>query len=107
MTKSIILLIIIIGFSSIQSTNSFKYNNKYHNYYNSLVKKCNNYALNKTNLRDVYNCLTTTKVECKNIEHYETFIKSRDVCFSNINNKKASIDIIVYLVIWIVFVIFI
>jgi hypothetical protein len=94
MRLSAILLIII----SVPFSDSYIKKNRYNNY---LTKKCNNFALEKTKFQDVYDCLTKTN-KCNHLENYNEFNKYRIECFRNVLSNKPSIDVIIYLVIWII-----
>ena len=107
MRKSIIVLCAIICLATpITPANTIKRRKtEYYNYYKN---KCNNYALEKTKLKDVYDCVNTaTKTyDCNHLDDFERFNTYKYECFRNIDSKKASIDVIIFLVLWIVFVLF-
>ena len=95
-TSTILLIIISIPFADSYIKKS--------GYYNYLLKKCNNFAYEKTNLKDVYDCLNkaTKRNQCNHLENYNDFNKYRIECLGNVSSNRASIDIIIYLVIWII-----
>jgi hypothetical protein len=106
MRKSMIVLLAVICFvTPITCANTIKRRKtEYYTYYKN---KCNNYALEKTNLKDIYECVNsaTKMYECNDLENFETFNNYKKECYRNIDSKKASIDIVVFLILWIVFVI--
>ena len=93
MRLSTILLIISLPFAD-----SYIKKNGYNNY---LMKKCNNFAFKKTKNQDVYDCLKKTNNKCNHLENYNEFNKYQIECLKNVSSNKASIDVIIYLVIWI------
>lgn len=107
MRKSIIVLFAVICLvTPVMSANKIKRKRSdYYRYYNN---KCNNYALEKTNMKDIYDCVNSAKkiYECKNLENFEKFNSYRNECYRNIDSSKASIDVIIFLSLWIIFVIF-
>jgi len=106
MRKSIIVLFAVICLvTSVTSANTIK--RRRTEYYKYYTNKCNNYALEKTKLKDIYECVNSaTKIyQCNHLENFETFNNYRNECYRKIDSNKASIDVIVFLSLWIVFVI--
>ena len=106
MRKSIIVLLTFICLvSPITIANTIKRRrNEYYVYY---INKCNNYALEKTKMKDVYDCLNSEikSYECNHLDNFEVFNNYKKECYRNIDSKKASIDVVIFLILWIIFVI--
>jgi hypothetical protein len=106
MRKSIIVLFAVICLTTpITAANKIKRRRiEYYSYY---INKCNNYALEKTKLKDVYDCLNsaTNANSCDHLENIETFNNYKKEYYRNIDSKRASIDVVVFLTIWIMFII--
>jgi len=99
-----IILMIVLSFMSREVEVKSLRRNKY---YNHIIKKCNIYALNKTNFKDVYDCLNTdNKNECSKLSNYAKFNCYRNECFKKTTANNASVDIVVYLIIWIALFLF-